>query len=83
MATLSVAQLTALRDTFNIVIGATADPTPAEPPNIPGDEGGTEMVRLGGKVLCLEGRFYYYICGDFVGGRIEAKFPPRPCADLA
>lgn len=47
MATLSVDQFRALRDTFNIMIDANAPP--AEPSNTPGDEGG-EMVSLGGKV---------------------------------
>ena len=49
MATLSVDQLRAIRDTFDIMIEANAPP--AEPSNTPGDEGmDGEMVSLGGKV---------------------------------
>ena len=50
-ATLSAAHLTAIRDTLNIVIGAAANSTPAEHSNIPGDEGGTEMVGLEGRFM--------------------------------
>jgi hypothetical protein len=53
MATLSIENLRALRDTFDIMVEAAA-PT-AEHSNTPGDPGDegmdVEMVSLGGKVL--------------------------------
>ena len=53
MATLSIENLRALRDTFNIMVEA-AEPTAkhSNTPGDPGDEGmDIEMVSLGGKVL--------------------------------